>query len=133
MTEIQEVTENCISEELSAILSRLTTDQIRFVVARQDCSTDKEAAEGLDLTLSTVYHWPKDVKLAVNRMAQDGLVAATYIRRKNLAKAMLVKASGLDSNDERIRQGVASEIIEWEMGKATQRQEVTGAEGEPVR
>lgn len=62
-------------------------------------------------------------------MALDGLVVARHIRRRNLAKAMMVKAAGLDAEDERIRQSVATELIEWEMGKATQKQEIAGAEG----
>jgi len=65
-------------------------------------------------------------------MAHDGLIAAQHIRRSSLAKAMLVKVDGLDTNDESLRQKVATEIIEWEMGKATQKQEVTGAKGGPI-
>jgi len=45
---------------------------------------------------------------------------AQHIRRRALAKAMLVKAGGLDSIREGIQQRVATEIIEWEMGKAEQ-------------
>jgi hypothetical protein len=33
---------------------------------------------------------------------------------------MLTKVAGLDSIDEQVRQRVATEIIEWEMGRATQ-------------
>lgn len=79
---------------------------------------------------STVYRWPDVVKRAVMLMAQDGLKTAMYIRRKSLAKAMLVKVKGLDSGDERIRQGAATEIIEWETGKANQ--PITGKDGGPV-
>jgi len=45
----------------------------------------------------------------------------------------MVKVKGLDSVDEALRQRVASEIIEWEMGKATQRQEVSGRDGGPLK
>jgi len=45
---------------------------------------------------------------------------------------MAIKLAGLDNRDERVRQAVATEIIEWELGKATQRQEHTGAEGRPI-
>lgn len=124
--------ENSISEELSEVLSRLTTNQIRFVVARQEAQTDREAAESIDLRPDTVYRWPDDVKLAVQLMARDGLTTATHIRRRHLAKAMLVKIGGLDSDDESVRQKVASEIIEWELGKAAQRQELSGPAGGPI-
>jgi len=113
-------------------LARLTTNQIRFVVSRQDFQTDREAAEAIGLKPDTVYRWPEDVKLAVQLMAQDGLVVASHIRRTHVAKAMLVKVGALDSDDESARQKAATEIIEWEMGKAVQRQEHTGAEGAPI-
>lgn len=117
-------TENCIfdadTDDLDAVLAQLTTEQLRFVVARQECATDREAARKIKVSESTVYRWPEVVKQAVTLMAQDGLKTALHIRRKNLAKAMLVKVKGLDSEDERIRQAASTEIIEWEMGKAEQ-------------
>jgi hypothetical protein len=113
--------ENCISDDLDAVLARLTLDQIRFVVARQECATDREAARMVGVSESTVYRWPDDVKEACRLMAGDGVTTALHLRRRSLAKAMAVKAKGLDSDDEKIRQGVATEIIEWELGKATQR------------
>ena len=89
--EIQEYQEKSISEELQKVLDKLSFDQLRFVVARQDFKTDKEAAESLDMKPDTVYHWGPEVKQAVQLMANDGLIMAHHIRRKNLAKAMLVK------------------------------------------
>lgn len=124
--------EKSISDQLSAVLDQLSTDQIRFVVARQEFSTDKEAAEAIGVKPDTVYRWPDAVKEAVRLMAHDGLVTAQIVRKRALAKAMLVKVGGLDLNDDRLRQSVATEIIEWEMGKATQRQEVSGPEGGPI-
>jgi len=119
--------------DLDALLGILTTDQLRFLVARTEASTDKAAAQGIGISPSTVKGWPKEQKQAIadalRVMAQDGLITALHIRRRNLAKAMGVKVKGLDSGDERVRQGVATEIIEWELGKATQRNEVTGADG----
>lgn len=69
---------------------------------------------------SAVYRWPDTVKRAVRLMAGDGVVTALHLRRRALAKAMLVKVRGLDTDDERLRQQTATEIIEWELGKATQ-------------
>ena len=123
---IQENPGKSISDELVAVLGQLSTDQIRFVVARQECGTDKEAAEAIGIKPDTVYHWPDAVRDAVRLMAGDGLHVAIEVRRRNLPKAMMIKAAGLDSDDERLRQGVATEIIEWEMGKATQREEHSG-------
>lgn len=127
--------EKSSSDQLEQVLDKLSIDQIRFIVARQQFSTDKEAAEEVGLKPDTVYQWKhKGVPIedAVRLMALDGLVVAQHIRRKNLAKAMLVKVSGLDLDDERLRQTVATEIIEWEMGKAKQTTELTGDDGGPI-
>lgn len=127
--------EKSSSDELEQVLDKLSIDQIRFIVARQQFSTDKEAAEEIGIKPDTVYQWKhKGVPIdeAVRLMAVDGVVLAQHIRRKNLAKAMLVKTGGLDSGDERVRQGAATEIIEWEMGKAKQKTELTGGDGGPL-
>jgi len=132
MTESQP---NSSSEDLDRVLAQLTPDQIRFVVARQEHNTDKEAAESLELKPNTISYWKaKDVPIdrAVRLMALDGLVTALHVRKRNLAKAMLVKVGGLDSEDERTRQNVATEVIEWEMGKAMSRTEVAGPDGGPI-
>lgn len=127
---------NCISDaddsELDAVLARLSIDQLRFVVARQECATAREAARKIGLSESTVYRWGGDVETAVRLMAHDGLTTALHLRRRALAKAMAVKVAGLDSGDERVRQAVATEVIEWELGKATQRQEHSGPGGEDI-
>lgn len=112
-----------ISEELASALAQLTTDQIRFAVARQEYATDKEAAEVIGIKPDTVYHWPDTVRQAVRLMAGDGVITALHVRKSNLAKAMLIKVSGLDSDDETLRQRVATEIVEWELGKAKQVQD----------
>ena len=122
------------SSELDLVLSELTNDQIRFVIARQEFSTDKEAAEAIDIKPGTVYQWKSKAPIdeAVRLMAEDGLVTALHIRRRNLAKAMAVKVAALDSGDETARQKAATEIIEWEMGKAGQHTDITTG-GQPVK
>jgi len=105
-------------------------DQIRFVVARQEHPTDKETAEAISISPDTVKYWKRNgapIDETCTLMALDGLIVASDLRRRNLAKAMMVKVSGLDlEDDERLRQSVASEIIEWELGKAKQGLEHSG-------
>jgi len=124
--------ENRTSDELDAILDELTIDQIRFVIARQDCSTDREAAKMIGLSEGTVYRWGGEVKRAVQLMIHDGVITALKLRRRSLAKAMAVKVKGLDSKDARLQQNVSTEIIEWELGKAQQAVDLT-SNGEPIR
>lgn len=123
------------SSELDSILAQLSNDQIRFVVARQEFPTDKESAEAIGISPNTISSWKRKgapIDEAVRLMAEDGLVTALHIRRRNLAKAMAVKVGALDSVDESARQRAATEIIEWEMGRATQRNEVTGEDGKAL-
>ena len=118
------------TEELEAVCNQLTTDQIRFVVARQDHNSDKATAKFLGISPNTVKDWKykgAPIDKAVQMMALDGLIVAASIRRRNLAKAMLVKIAGLDDDDDRLRQSVATEIIEWEMGKAQQSTKLEGS------
>lgn len=110
--------EKSISEQLSDIFSKLTKDQLRFVVAMQEFPTKKEAAESIGIEPDTVYRYPKEVDEACKLMALNVVESAKTLRVRALAKAVAVKLSGLDSDDEKVRQAAASEIIEWELGKA---------------
>ena len=117
-------TEN--ASRLAEILKRLNVVQVRFCVARCEARTDKEAAETIGITQGVVKGRHDDgakdlVDEAVRLMAYDGVITALEIRRRNLAKAMAIKASGLESPNEKIRQDAATELIEWELGKAIQR------------
>jgi hypothetical protein len=127
--------EKSISDELREVLGRLSRDQVRFVVARQEFATDKEAAGAIGIKPNTAYSWRYDgvpIDEAIRLMAADGLIVAQEVRRRALAKAMLVKTAGLDNKNARIAQGAATEIIEWEMGRASQRTELTGRDGGPI-
>jgi hypothetical protein len=124
--------EKSISERIFDLMDKLSKDQIRFAVALQDYPSKKEAAEALEIRPDTVYHWDGEVDELAKLLAKDGLVVAQKIRQDNLAKAMLVKVAGLDAKEDALRQRVATEIIEWEMGRALQRQDVTSA-GEPIQ
>jgi hypothetical protein len=114
--------------DLQELLDRLNLTQIRFFIARQDCDMDKDAAAAIGITASAVKSWPPAIKETIRQAlvlaARDGVVTALHLRRKTLAKAMAVKVRGLDSADERIRQGTSTEIIEWELGKALQKSQI---------
>jgi hypothetical protein len=121
-------------EQLKALLRQLSMTQMRYVIARLDTKSNRAAAETIGISPETVKGWDNLVMVnqAVDLMRLDGMVTALEMRRRNLAKAMAVKASGLESDNEKIRQSVATEIIEWELGKATQRNELTGKDGAPI-
>ena len=123
---------NATENELRELLESLTTAQIEFVIARNETETDKEAARTIGLSEGTVKGWNKTgakqtIDRAVQMMKYDGVITAMELRRRNLARAMAVKVAGLDSRDERVRQSVATEIIEGMLGKAEQTSNVKGS------
>jgi len=110
------------------MLARLSIDQVRFVVARSEVSTDKEAAQNIRVSPESVKRWKREgapIDETLRLLAHDGVVTALHLRKRNLAKAMAVKVAGLDDPDSKVRQGVATEVIEWELGSAVQKQEHT--------
>lgn len=121
---------------LREILAQLTKNQVRLVVALQEYPTKDEAAKAIRLSPKTVYNWKPETNLLIEEaakiMAVDVVDSALELRRDNLVKAMAVKAAGLDSDDEAVRQKVATELIEWELGKATQKAELTGKDGKDL-
>lgn len=123
----QETVKKSTSERISELLPRLSKDQLRYVIALQDYPSKKEAAEAIGLQPNTVYKWNGIVDELADLMALEATETARKIRLRNLNKAMMVKVTGLDSDDEQIRQKVASEIIEGELGKAAQ--PITGQDG----
>ena len=118
--------ENQEKSRLQTILTQLTKDQLRFVVALQEHKSKDAAARALKLKPDTVYHWNAELLDEASRlMAIETVGYALEIRRQALAKAMMVKAAGLDSRNEGVRQKTATEIIEWGLGKAAQSLDVT--------
>ena len=127
MTEMHLETPNDTINALEQMLGQLSIDQVRFVVSRTEVATDKEAAQNIGMSPETVKRWKREgapIDDALRLMAHDGAVTALHLRRRHLAKAMAVKVAGLDDPDAKIRQSVATEVIEWELGKATQKQAI---------
>jgi len=132
MTEQQTNHEKSISEQLSEVLGKLSVDQVRYVIARMDYPTKGEAATAIGLKPDTVYRWNGEVERAVELMALNTIESAKAIRVRNLLKAVAVKVKGLDSKDEKIRQTVATELIEWELGKAGGKLDISSG-GKPLQ
>lgn len=107
----------------------LSHNQQRFAVAMLECPSKKEAALAIGLEPDTVYRWGNEVDSAVAYMRDKARDAAFGVIESSVVKAATIKRAGLDSSDEKMRQDVASEILDRVMGKATQKQEVTGPDG----
>ena len=111
------------SARVEQVLRQLTYEQVRWVIARAEVTTDKQACGLVGMNYGTYVHLGDTRKLmdeVVRLMLYDAAVTALHIRRRALARAMAVKVSLLDSDDERVRDKAATDIIEWELGKAPQ-------------
>ena len=110
------------SDELDALLAQLSPDQIRYVIARRENKDVTSACAAINMSRNTYYCWPEETRnlidKAVRLMLRDGVVTAMHLRRRALAEAMAVKIAGLRSANERIRQQVATEIIDGSSASA---------------
>jgi hypothetical protein len=132
MAQTKESIGKSTSERLQEALTALTPNQLRFVVALLDCKSKKEAAEAVGLEPNTVYGWNGNIDQAYELFRLYRTEAALEIGKNALVKAMMVKVKALDSDDEGIRQRAATEIIEWQTGKAVQKQQISGDDGGPI-
>ena len=129
----REIIEKSTSELLSEVWDSLTRNQRRFAVAMQEHPTKKDAALSIGLEPNTVYGWNGRVDEAIELLSKDVSSAAYSILESYGTKAAMIKVGGLDSDAEKTRQDVATELLDRIMGKPTQKQEVTGRDGEPLR
>ena len=129
----REIVEKSTSKQLSDIWGGLSRNQRRFVVAMQEHPTKKDAALSIGLEPNTVYGWNGAVDEAVELFSNDVGLAAYAIIESSGIKAAAIKAAGLDSDSERVRQDVSSELLDRILGKPTQRQEVTCNDGGALR
>lgn len=112
----------------------MSIEQRRFTIARLEHNSDKAAADALDMNIVTVRNWAnkKDVNEVVGLLLTDLKQGAITILAEAVSKAAMVKIAGLGHTDPRIRQDVATEVLDRALGKPTQKQEITGKDGTPL-
>lgn len=120
--------ENQAKPHTDNIFSQLSKLQWRFVTAMVEnpAFNKKEAAEHLKIKPDTVYRWPDYVDQAIDLARLNIHNAALEMRKQAVLQAVAVKIKLLESSDENVRSKAASEIIEWELGKALQPVETRG-------
>lgn len=105
----------------SNIFAGLDAREIDYVQARANAKTDREAL--LNASLSQGWFRNKD-KADLNRRAMefktDNILKAQIILDQAVEEAAKVKAAGLLSRNERIKQDSATEILDRRLGKPTQ-------------
>jgi hypothetical protein len=129
----REITDKSISEaDFQRLWAVLSHNQQRFAVAMLECPTKKEAAIAVGLEPDTVYRWNGETDVVIAYMRDRARDAAFGVLESAVVKAATIKRAGLDSNDEKMRQDVASEVLDRVLGRATQRTEVSGPDGGPI-
>ena len=126
MTDNRETTEKSISEtEFRQIWQALNHNQQRFAVAALRFPSKSAAAISIGVEPDTVYRWNGVVDDAVQYMKDRAKDAAIEILTDSAVEASMVKRTGLASDDERIRQATATEVLDRVLGKPTQNADIT--------
>lgn len=96
-----------------------------YVIERSQVQTDKDGYTLAGMSKTTFYTWPTERRNYLNSLARrlNTEVAIQIIMELQDVgrEAAQVKAKGLRSRNEHIKQRSATEIIEWLIGKPTQR------------
>lgn len=109
-------------QRLREIYSLLTYAQRRFVQARLEYASIKDAAESIGISPKTAYGWKKRdiIDEAVELLREDVVSSTVALLKSALFEAAIVKMEGLRDEDGRIRQSASSDIMDRILGKATQ-------------
>lgn len=115
-------------------LPNFTRIQWRFIAARLKTRTDKEAAESIGIRPKIPTQWSNkpEINAYLLKVQQDAAKKAEQLLEAHLFEAAMVKVSALQSEDEKIRQSAATEILDRNLGKPKQRQELSGPKGSPI-
>ena len=124
-------------DDLRTILEQLEAPWYEYVWERSRTNTDSAAYRAAGVSRSSFYNLDAEERNRLNTIAdalhRDRILAAEIELRNAALEAAIVKVAGLKERDRKLRQAVASEILDRIVGKPTQRQEVTGPDGDPLQ
>lgn len=96
-----------------------------YVIERSQVQTDKDGYINAGMSKTTFYTWPterRDYLNALARRLNTEVAIQCIMELQDVGrKAAQVKAEGLRSRNEQIKQRTATEILEWIIGKPTQK------------
>lgn len=114
----------------SNVFDSLDERETAYVLARSDAFSNNQALKACGFSIGWLRNKDiDDLNARAESLRKDKAIRASMILSEAVEEAARVKASGLKSRDERVKQAVATEIIERELGKVPQRTELTGADG----
>lgn len=114
----------------SNVFDGLDERETAYVLARSDAFSNNQALKVCGFSIGWLRNKDiDDLNSRAESLRKDKAIRASMILADAVEEAAKVKAAGLKSRDERVKQAVATEIIDRELGKVPQRQEVTGKDG----
>jgi len=114
----------------SNVFDGLDERETAYVLARSDAFSNNQALKACRFSIGWLRNNViDDLNSRAESLRKDKAIRASMILADAVEEAARVKAAGLKSRDERVKQAVATEIIDRELGKVPQRQEVTGKDG----
>ena len=120
-------------DDLHTILNGLEDNRLDYVIARSRTKADAPAFREAGMSKSSFYKWDETERDYLNGLAQrlkrETAVKAIIMLQDAVEQAAKVKIEGLKSTNKHIQQNAASEILDRQLGKPTQRTEHTGDGG----
>lgn len=124
-------------DDLRTLLDQLVDNRLDYVMARSKCNSVSEALRQSGISRAAYYSWSKDEQAYLEDVAQrvkrETATRALMVLQDAAEQAAKVKVAGLTNRDERIKQNVATEILDRTIGKAANPIELTGKDGEAVK
>ena len=121
-------------QQYKDIINMMTVTQRRFLTNLHITGGSvSKAAKLPGISPITPPTWKADWRRAYALSLDDAEMAAKEELKGALAKAVGTKIDLLDSPNERVRSRAASEIIEWMLGKAVAKNEISGTGGGPIQ
>jgi hypothetical protein len=103
-----------MTRNVNEILDDATLDQVKWVMRRLTSSTDKEAAEAIGLSPSTVSRWDNKAELnnAVSLLLREPINAAVEMLRGAAVKAAQAIIDTMDTEDEKLKLTAANDLLD---------------------
>lgn len=123
-------------DNLRTELDQLEDARLAYVMARSKVNSDRQGYLDAGIAKATFYLWPTEEREKLNDLAQrvkrETATRAIMVLQDAAEDAAVVKAAGLKSRDERVKQAAATEILDRTIGKTTTTVALTGSNGQPI-
>ena len=124
-------------DDLRTILDQLTDRELDYVFERSKVHTDADGYRNSGVGKHGFYRWSSERRDELNAMAQrlrrNRGLAAEVILVENAEKAAEVLAALLNDRASTVKLRAADSILDRTAGRATQKHELTGKDGGPVK